>query len=33
MKSKDSGQGVLTGVTSEADHHSYGTKPAAKTRP
>jgi hypothetical protein len=30
---KDSGQGGLTSVTSKADYHNYGKRPAAKVRP
>lgn len=33
VPSKDSGVGVLTGVTSESDYHNYGKRPAAKARP
>ncbi|BBD70196.1 TPR repeat-containing protein [Nostoc commune NIES-4072] len=29
---KDSGQGVLTSVTSKADYHNYGKRPASETR-
>ncbi|MBW4455519.1 MAG: hypothetical protein KME55_23955 [Nostoc indistinguendum CM1-VF10] len=32
LRGKDSGQGVLTSVTSEVEYHNYGKRPASETR-